>query len=348
MFRSCVGCIVFGIGGGAIISLLNIGNGTLNRAFTQLNQLVPLAIIIGVMYEIRRSGGTRSINLPVAFGIGYVFFFLGLLSFSKQGLLTPFYCWAVPVCAMRFRLTALQVVSCLLGVFLIFHYLVPYAQTGRRFVVDNPSTSERIDVALRLLTHPEDTRQQYEKTQEEGDIGTHYYNSGQGFWDRLNFIAVDDSLINAVPHFILPNKPTLNFGNLYAHELGNLSEDDTTTGISFTPTAEAYHLGKWIGIFVAAPMVWILLFVVLDSLLGDIRATPWGLLALALISHLAPEAGITGAIYLLTFGSAIFTFCAFFATWIAPTFAIAILGRDRRRVQTQPSFAAALTPPAPN
>jgi hypothetical protein len=362
MYCSCIGCIVFGAGGAYLISVVDTNGATLNKVFTQLNQLLPLGIIIGVMYEVRRSGGARSINLPVAFTMVYTFLSYGVLALSKQGMLTPLYCWLIPVCALRFRLSILQLIACLIGVLIVFQYLVPYSQYGRRLFNGNPSISQRSDLAVRLLSHPERTRQLYLTNQTPGDVGYHYFNSPQGLWDRLNFIAIDDSLIdltdrgvvfgfepiaeafvNAVPHFILPNKPTLNFGNTYAHEFAALSEDDTTTGIAYSPSSEAYHLGRWMGVLVAAPLIWLLLFVVLDSLLGDIRTTPWGLLALALISHIAPEGGITGAIYLLTYGTAIFAFCALFAKWVAPAFAILLLGRNSR-LHRQAGLLPALAP----
>ena len=138
--------------------------------------------------------------------------------------------------------------------------------------------------------------------------------------------------MNTIPHFLWPSKPTLNFGNTYAHELGQLSDDDTLTGISFSPTSEAYHLDRWVGVLIVAPLLWCLMFVVFDSLFGDLRSSPWGLLALALISHAAPELGITGVIYLVTFSVEVLLFCAIFATWIAPFFAILVLGPDRRGV----------------
>ena len=65
-----------------------------------------------------------------------------------------------------------------------------------------------------------------------------YYDTNQGFWDRLQFISADDALnnitdqgahfglrplqyalYNAVPHIIWPNKPTMNAGYAYAHEI---------------------------------------------------------------------------------------------------------------------------------
>jgi hypothetical protein len=198
-----------------------------------------------------------------------------------------------------------------------------------------------VAIATRLLEHPEETRKQYEG---EDLTQAGYYNTGQGFWDRLQFISVDDGLIdftdhghifglfpikaaflNAIPHVFYPDKPEVNFGNVYAREMGHLSEENTSTGISFSPTAEAYHIGKWVGVLVVAPLVWFLLFVTFDSLFGDLRTTPWGLLALALLSHTAPEGALIGAIYLLTFGTEILCFSAVFATWIAPVVASVVL-----------------------
>jgi hypothetical protein len=363
MYRASIGCMVIGIGGPSVIALLGPSGAWLRTAFTQLDLLIPLAIIIGVMYEIHRSGGTRSLNLPVLLAAVYYFVLYGIVAFSKQGMLMPLYCWLVPVCALRFRLTALQVFSCLVAVFVVFQYLVPYSQYGRDIAIGRRTISQRLDIAAELLEHPGETRQKYEEgnTQSVG-----YYNRPQGFWDRLQFISVDDGLIditdqgkvfgwspitasflNAIPHVFWPDKPELNFGNTYAHEIGGLSDEDTSTGISFSPTAEAYHMGKWIGVFVAAPLLWFLLFFVFDSLFGDLRASPWGLLAIAQISHAAPEGALNGVARLLTFGTELFVFSAIFATWVAPVFATFVLGPERRRVPLRRSFRPALAPRVP-
>jgi uncharacterized membrane protein YoaK (UPF0700 family) len=94
---------------------------------------------------------------------------------------------------------------------------------------------------------------------------------------------------------------------------------------------------------VAAPLLWFLLFFVFDSLFGDVRTTPWGLLVLALLSHIAPEGAISGAIGILTFGTEALLFCAVFATWVAPVLATVVLGPDRRTVTRRLSFGS--TPP---
>jgi hypothetical protein len=243
-----------------------------------------------------------------------------------------------------------------MAAFLIFYYLFPYAQYGRDFRGDNPSFSNNLQVALPLLEHPEETRKQYAEAADVSPPG--YYNTSQGFWDRLQFISVDDGLINAtdqgkefglwpvkavflnvIPHVIWPDKPDLRLGNTYMHEYSpSMPEEDTTTGIAYSPTAESYHWAKWLGVLVVAPLLWLMLFLVYDALFGDLRASPWGLLAMVQIAHIGPEDGIAGTIVLCTFGVEIFVFCALFATYIAPYFAIAVLGPDRRVSAPQPSF----------
>jgi hypothetical protein len=360
MHHASVGCIAFGILGFSFIELLDQSGGQLVSAFRQLDALVPLGVIIGVMYEIRRSGGKRTINLPVVLGCLYMFINGGIINFSKQAMLTPLVCLILPVCALRVRISIAHAILILLAVIVTFRYLVPYSQYGRDQVPEGATMSQRMDVVIPLIEHPDETRRKYLEQQEEEEQNTAglggragaYYNAPQGFWDRLQFVSVDDELINftdqghvfglmpieasflnVIPHFLWKNKPTWNFGNLYFHEMGGLSEDDTTTGIAFSPTGEAYHLAKWTGILVVAPLLWCLFFFVFDSLLGDLRASPWGLLALALIAHLAPEGGLGGLIYFLSFGVEMLVFCALFANWVAPIFAIPILGPDRKRTE---------------
>jgi len=374
MHRASVGCLAFGIGAGFAIDLLGQSGVWLQTAFGQLNQLVPLGIIIGVMYEVRRSGGERSMNLPIVLGSLYMFINGGIIYFSKQAMLTPFVCWILPICALRFRLSAWHVILVLLTALVLFRYLVPYSQFGRSQVPEFATLGQREAIAADLIEHPVETRRKYEGQQsmeEEQILGlgkraAGYYNTRQGFWDRLQFVSVDDSLIsftdeghvfgllpieagflNVVPRVFWPNKPGTNFGNVYAHEMGGLSDEDTSTGISFSPTSEAYHIAKWTGVLVIAPLLWCTLFTVFDSLFGDLRDSPWGLLALVLLSHYAPEAGVSGMIYLLTFGSEALIFSALFATWIAPVFAVPILGPDRRRTPRTLSFRPALSPRVP-
>jgi hypothetical protein len=364
MYRISIGCMVFGAGGPFAIALLGNFGTQLSTAFAQLNQLIPLGIIIGVMYEIRTSHGKRSVNLPILLGGAYFFVVYGVAGFSKQGLFTPLVCWLVPVCALRFRMSLVQVAGVLFAGVVIFKFLAPFADYGRRYRLEGQTLSQRIEVAIPLLENPSKTAQDYKEDNDTGQAG--YYNKPQGFWDRLQFISVDDGLINitdqgkvfgwlpisasflnAIPHFLWPDKPGVFFGNVYMHEVTGIAADEATDiGISYSPTAEAFHMGRWAGIFIAAPLIWFMLFMVFDSLLGDVRASPWGLLVLALISHVAPEGAISGAIGFMTFGAETIIFCALFATWVAPIFATPVLGPDRRKTGRRLLLQPALGRPA--
>ena len=372
MYRASVGCLLFGALGPYGIALLGKSASQLQTAFAQLNLLIPVGIIIGVMYEIRRSGGTRCLNLAVILGTAYLFF-LGATGFSKAGLIAPLFCWFLPIWALRYRLSIVQILGAFVWVFIVFYYLVPFSQYGRGQVEETFTLSDRISLAASLLENPNDTRRAYLKTEDEavyaGVKGLNsYYNKPEGLWERLQFVSVDDVLnnftdqghvfgllpveygfINVIPHFIWPNKPGGNLGNMYAHELTGTAqgEGDVTTGISFSPTGEAYHLAKWAGIFVIAPILWFMLFTIYDFMLGDVRSTPWGLLTLLVISHSAPESGIVGTIYLSSTNIESLIFCAFFAAWIAPLFAMFVLGPDRSRPGNRLPLQPAISQPAP-
>jgi hypothetical protein len=315
------------------------------------------------MYEIRKSGGTRSVNLPVLVAAGYSFGYYGILGFSKHGMLAPMVAWLLPVAALRYRLSMAQVAGGVVTAFVVFYYLVPYAQYARSNSPESPSFSGQIGSALTFLSHPQETRELYLASQADIDMeeATYYYNTPQGFWDRLQFISVDDSLIditdngkvfglspvtatflNVIPRVFWPNKPSLGFGNVYAHEIGNFADDDTTTGISFSPTAEAYHMKRWTGVLVVAPLIWLFVFYVFDSLCGDTRSSAWGLFAVLSISHTAPEGALTGAIYLATYGALSLVFAAFFAAWIAPICSVVVLGVARKPLLPPPALRGPL------
>ena len=105
---------------------------------------------------------------------------------------------------------------------------------------------------------------------------------------------------------------------------------------------------KWLGVLVVAPLVWLAMFVLFDSLCGDLRTTPWGLLVLALLSHTASEGALSGLISFMTFGVEALLFCVFFAKWVAPFVAIPVLGPDRRKAPPRSSFQPTPVSRVPN
>jgi len=353
MQNATVGCMVAGLVVGFVLTFVPHEGGGVLSALAQINRFLPMALILGVIHQIRRTGGKQSINVPVLISGGAIFF-VGLLGYSKEGMFTPLACWLVAACSQNYRFSRSQVVGLVLVVAFMFRYLVPYSQYGRNLEADSYSYSDRIKLSFRLLTNLEWVRQENNRSAQDtySDSSVAYFNTPQGFMDRLQMISVDDALIdvtekngsfglypiilgfeNLVPHFLWPGKPSIGFGNLYAHEIGGLAEDDFTTGISFSPSGEAYHIGRWWGVFIVAPLLWILLFTVFDSLCGDTRASPWGLLMAAYFAHIAPEGMLGGVIYSLGYGNFGLVVAALSAAYVMPIFGSLVKGPEQIRLR---------------
>ena len=367
MQTATVGCMVAGF----IIFFAGFfvsgGNGTVWSALNQINRFFPLAVMMGVLNASRRSGGTRSVSFPVLVS-GTFMFITGVLAFSKEAMITPFVCWLMAAASQRYRISRFQMGGIFVVAFLIFYYLVPYSQYGRTYKEEGSPFN--VDATLTLLSDLDYVREQYYQsatgTLEDRVQG--YFDKPQGFFDRLEMISIDDALINhtqqfgtfgitpviqsfenVVPHFIWPDKPSLMAGNTYAHEVGLLAEEDTSTGVSFSSTSVAFHLLGWPGIFLLAPAIWLLLFTVFDSLCGDVRKAPWGLLVMVLFAHAAPEGDINSIIYMCFYAAFGIIFAAVMGAYVMPvlgTFFIGPEGISLRRGAPIRAIPSRLLPPA--
>jgi hypothetical protein len=355
MKNAAVGSFVFGLILYTLSAVLTHQNGSVLSAVQQLDRFLQMSIIVATVHAIKKSGGRTGFSPLVVLALA-VTTLSGTLTFGKEAMFMPLLCWVVAASSMRLRIRPYQVFVGMGVLFVIFHFLVPYSQYGRNLVPENPTMRDRIALSYSLLTNLNYVRDQYESAVgdsggSDDDSGTNmnYYNGSQGFFDRLTMIGPDDALIhytslgnvdgltlvplyftNWIPHFLWPNKPALGSGNHFAHEIGGIvGEEDYTTGISFTPSGEAYHLGEWVGIFVVAPLVWILLFTVFDSLCGDTRKSPWGLLSIALFAHIAPEGMLGGAIYITWFGSLGIIFVAVASAYVMPLIGTLVVGPEK-------------------
>ncbi len=117
-------------------------------------------------HQIRKTGGTSSVNLPVLIS-GAAIFAMGLLGFSKEGLFTPLLCWAVAAGSQRYKVSAFQAIGAVLVVAFMFRFLVPYSQYGRNLKSETGSIRENYNIAFSLLSHLEDVRLQSAETGED-------------------------------------------------------------------------------------------------------------------------------------------------------------------------------------
>jgi hypothetical protein len=354
---AATGCCLLGL---SILLLSNTvahKSGDLLSALAQLGELLPLAIVLGVRHEIRVSGGRRSVNAVVLISALAIFVVNGFIGFSKEGFFSPIVSYLFAAFSMRFRISLTQVAAILVALYVIVTYLVPYSQYGRVFKSSEEDASvarfmENASVSANFLQDLPGLRRLYLQTdfidRENGE--TTFFNQNEGLLDRLQMIAADDLLINAtvegksqygftplaadvlnvIPHALWPAKPTFSFGNLYAHEIGGLIDDkDLTTGVSFTPSGQAYHMGEWYGVLLVAPAIFALVFWSADSLCGDTRRSPWGLLFVIYYAHYAPETMLDGAIATITSLTPTITVVALVCSYVMP-FLARIVWRSRQ------------------
>ena len=292
MYQAAVGCLAIGIVLTIATYTVERGTGTALSALFQINHFTELSVILGTIASLRRTGGRQSVDLVVLVGGATLFTINGLLGYSKGGFFGPLICWSVAVAAEGIRLRRNQIIIYLVLIFVLVRFFVPYSQYGR--AVRAETLAGNIAVSAGLLANIGQVRDAYlaERTEavSERSRGS-YYDQPEGLFDRLEMISVDDQLIDAtdtqgpkgyfpllidlealVPHVFWPDKPSISWGNVYAHEGGlPVGDDDFTTGISFSPVGEAYHLGEWAGLLVAAPIVWICAMLVAGSCRTSVR-----------------------------------------------------------------------------
>lgn len=337
------------------------GSGTISSIIVQINVFLPLAILLGTIHAIRSSGGTRSVNVVTILASLQIFVFYGLMNFSKQGMFTPVVCWGVAAASQRYRLRLGTIV--LLLAFAIYSVVVlaPMSQVARQIAPEGTSLMGGFDISIDLLTHPVRLRQMYKDANSpEGTtagFAQGYFDTSQGLLDRLTIIKMDDRMINYtnqghtvgsfrvfyyfinwIPHFILPTKESLvppgiiNPGNYYAHEVGGLlSPDDFSTGVSFSPAAEAFHMDMWLGILFAGGFVWTLLFMSVEVICGDLRRSPFGLLAMVAFAHFAPESLLGGLVYFIFFQNVGIIVAIVFCSYFAPILGTLLAGNPTNR-----------------
>lgn len=372
LYQAAVGCLVIGTSLTIAAHTVAWSPGSALSALVQVNHFNELSILLGTLAVLRRSNGRRSVDLVVLIGGGTLFVGEGLLSFSKEGFFSPIACWGVAAAAQGLRLRRHQIFAAAALFLFTSRYLVPYSQVGRTLV--GGTYASNISVAVGLLSNMEQIRAIYlaQRTEAvaERSRGA-YFDQPEGLFDRLEMISIDDQLIDAtytngprgylplwldlealVPHVFWPDKPMFKWGNIYAHEGGiGIGEDDFTTGISLSAVGEAYHLGEWAGLLVAAPIVWVAALLVFDSLCGDVRRSPWGLLVLVLFTHIAPEGYLSGLIYATAYVGFAIAFAAVATGYVMPIIGSLLVGpgsspADSNRPVRMPLTRRRIAPPS--
>lgn len=309
----------------------------LEGTFRQFNSaFVSVSILLMVYQVCKATGGARSYHPVALMSLLYMTGYYGILHYSKQGLFVPSVAWAIAAIAGGYRISFSRLVVTGAIAAVAVSLLTPYSQLARNYMGRDDESQQ----ALRLLTHPLETRALYQeqsKLNYEMGVDYHWFNEPQGLADRLTMIPIDDALIastdtlrpgspyalwsdvlNIVPGFLYPNKPVLQWGNIYAHDIGVLADTDDSTGISFTPYADGYHTAQWLGVTLYLGIMVCVMFVVCDSVGGSINRSPWGLLYLLFFAHEAPEGMLVQTTYSISNLTVALVGAALITRYVAP------------------------------
>ena len=275
-------------------------------------------------------------------------FGVGITAFSKQGMFLPVVCWLVGAAWARYRLRLKHLIF--IVCFCVFAQTVLVPISANRNDVETGTFTERVGLIEHYLTHIPELRQRARDWQPPSDLDwrNYYYGVPQGLFDRMTMLPNDSVLISFsdqghyfgyraiwfyfgdwIPHLLSPNKLAglAAGGNTYSHEMGGLADADTTTGISFSPAAEAYHIDGWRGVLVLQPLIFLMLFASTSGVCGDIRLQPWGLFLVLDFAHVAPEAMLGGAISATRLGNIGIALAIFFCGYITPVLGMLLSGR---------------------
>ncbi len=360
-----LGCVIVWLGIIFAVPIFGNAPGSITSALNQVNVFGPLGIILATIGAIKESGGRRSVNL-VGFAVLAYFGYLGLVTFSKQIMITPMVCWAVGAFYARLRVRFIHVVAVVMMAVLSFGFISPLSAS--RDLGEGLDDGQHVMLAWYLLTHRSVLQEHIKQIQVTQEMGVaEYYDEPQGsLIERLSMIPPDDQLFtysvkgnyegmapvyeyfgNLLPHFLNPDKRGVFSGNYYAHEMGmGLAENDYSTGISFSPVAEAFHCEGWGGVLWLLPLIWILFFSSVDFVVGELAKYPWGLMVVVWMAHAAPEQLVGGMVYFIGYGNFGMMLAIIIVTRIAPILGTLFLGRaptpvGRRLAGVRPIVARA-------
>jgi hypothetical protein len=300
-----------------------------------------LSIILGTIDAVQSSGGKRSFNWINTAALGLMFF-RGFVTFSKEGMYTPVACWLIGVAYTRYRLSWLETTSLVAFALFASSVLYPVANFGRFEFQDETSQIKRFEDGVSIILDIQRYWGYLDETEAIAkDAGYQgYFSKDLGITYRFTRWYGDDllvaytlkgntegygymrwQLLNWFPHLLLPDKDKYAVdggGNYYARELGIINSGNTSTGISFSPFAEAFHIDSWAAVLMLQPLVWILFFMSMDVVCGDLRRAPWGLFFAVVLSHFGPERGLSGLMQFITTFNIGMIGCMWFAVTAAP------------------------------
>ena len=103
--------------------------------------------------RVATTGGKSVMNAFVAFLL-ILAIIPGLLSASKEGMLTPLLCWLVVVASSRHRFSWYGILGLAAVLFVVWTFVYPFSQNARFPVREAQNLSEKVDLIVEFMRHP--------------------------------------------------------------------------------------------------------------------------------------------------------------------------------------------------
>jgi len=277
-----------------------------------LNHFYPFLIAISVMMatyvRIATTNGKSVINTFVAFLL-VMAIVPGMLSASKEGILTPLLCWLVVVAASRHRFSWYGLIGLTAVLLVAWTYVYPFSQNARFPVRAANTLSEKISLIVDYFRDPSqfpDVNSSYSKSSEFGfetskvSIVARYSTlpSIDMLIDadqRLGYTGIErylPVLVSIVPHALWPGRPAPVTSNELGHKAGfDMAPGDTTTGIAIGTPGLFFDLGGWLALIVYTLVCFGLFFFAAVRLVGSSATGIWGLVVIGTEANMAGNAG---------------------------------------------------------
>lgn len=284
-----------------------------------LNSVRNLSLPILMLY-LWRTESKKWLLHPAIVALTAFLFVIGVLSNSKQSMAEPLVFFIMMALARyNWRHPVIWVVVPL-GLVIFQFFIYPISQYARNAggTYKDPVAAAIAtgDIVGSYLTDPafRDFVRQHATTGGHWDDGTSYLPeklvamgrvalvgeadrliSASDVYEYTEWDTITNSILVAVPHFLLPSKPQTGSGNYLARYAGDLPSTDVSTQVSYGFMANAYNAFGMTWVFPLSLITALLVLIPLALISsGPAYASPWAMFAIVSIHQTYIESSFSG------------------------------------------------------
>lgn len=270
--------------------------------------LLAISVMMSTYVRIATTNGRSVMNTYVAFLLT-VAVIPGILSASKEGMLTPFLCWLVVVAASRHRFSWYGVLGLCAVLYVMWIYVYPFSQNARSPVRAADTLSDKIALIVDYFQDPSQFRDVYSGSTNSSEFGSATpkvsivarYSTLPSIDmlidadQKLGYTGIDrylPVLVSVIPHALWPNRPAPITTNELGHKAGfAIDPGDTTTGIAIGTPVLFFDLGGWFALIVYTIVCFASFFFVSVRAVSNSGRGIWSLVPIGTEALIAGAAG---------------------------------------------------------